>query len=260
MNRGITSFQFKIIGIILMVFDHIHQMFYFAGVPNWFTMLGRPVATMFILLSVEGVVHTRNIYSYMKRLLIAFWLMCAASLVIQKLLPSDVILLNSILGTLFLCVLLMVSTEKIVTGVKDRDKKALCLGVAGVLTFIMLQIVSFLLMIAGGSGVLSYLWFFVPSLFSVEGSILIFMSIPLYLFRKHRMVQCLVIMVFSLLLTGFDFNNLYTTNIQWMMVFSIIPLLLYNGQIGRKTRYFFYIFYPAHIYILYIMSYMLASR
>ena len=59
-KRGLTSFDLKLIGIILMVFDHIHQMFYFEGVPLWFTMLGRLVAPIFLFLSAEDFYYTRN--------------------------------------------------------------------------------------------------------------------------------------------------------------------------------------------------------
>jgi hypothetical protein len=48
---------------------------------------------------------------------------------------------------------------------------------------------------------------------------------------------------------------------QWAAVFAVIPLLLYNGKRGggsaRLNKWFFYIFYPAHIYALYILAYFL---
>lgn len=35
---------------------------------------------------------------------------------------------------------------------------------------------------------------------------------------------------------------------------SIIPILLYNGKQGKKIKYFLYIFYPAHLLLLYILN------
>ena len=36
--------------------------------------------------------------------------------------------------------------------------------------------------------------------------------------------------------------------------FSAIPIYLYNGKRGLKTKYFFYVFYPLHLFILYLIS------
>ncbi|WP_259718821.1 conjugal transfer protein TraX [Weissella confusa] len=41
---------------------------------------------------------------------------------------------------------------------------------------------------------------------------------------------------------------------QWMMIFATPLLALYNGKQGRKDKWFFYIFYPTHIAVLYIIS------
>ena len=48
-QRGLNSFQLKLIGLILMTFDHIHEFFSFTGqVPIAFKWLGRVVAPIFM--------------------------------------------------------------------------------------------------------------------------------------------------------------------------------------------------------------------
>ena len=42
--------------------------------------------------------------------------------------------------------------------------------------------------------------------------------------------------------------------VQWMMVFAAIPMYFYNGERGSGNKNFFYIFYPAHIYLLWILA------
>lgn len=73
-----------------------------------------------------------------------------------------------------------------------------------------------------------------------------------YIFRDNRNIQFLSLLIISLL--SFYAN---LSNIQWGMVFSIIPLYFYNGEKGRGDKNFFYIFYPTHIYLLYILASLL---
>jgi hypothetical protein len=41
-------------------------------------------------------------------------------------------------------------------------------------------------------------------------------------------------------------------------VFAAITILsLYNGRRGRDMRYFFYIFYPAHLAVIVLIKYLL---
>lgn len=44
---------------------------------------------------------------------------------------------------------------------------------------------------------------------------------------------------------------------QWFSLLAIPLLMLYNGQRGKwKLKYLFYIFYPAHLGILYLISFL----
>lgn len=45
-----------------------------------------------------------------------------------------------------------------------------------------------------------------------------------------------------------------SVGIQRYSVFSLIPIALYNGRKGKKIKYFFYIFYPGHLMIIYIAA------
>lgn len=93
----------------------------------------------------------------------------------------------------------------------------------------------------------------IPNLFTVEGGIfMVLLGLIFYIFRTNRKIQFLVLIILSFL--AFYTNR---TGVQWMMVFAIIPLYFYNGEKGRGDKNFFFIFYPVHIYILYIVASLL---
>ena len=93
----------------------------------------------------------------------------------------------------------------------------------------------------------------IPNLLTVEGGIfMVLLGLIFYIFRTNRKIQFLVLIILSFL--AFYTNR---TGVQWMMVFAIIPLYFYNGEKGRGDKNFFYIFYPVHIYILYIVASLL---
>lgn len=81
---------------------------------------------------------------------------------------------------------------------------------------------------------------------------MVYLGLLFYLFRRHRMAQMVTLTLVSLFVYLTD-----PTSVQWMMVFVVIPMYFYNGEKGRDMKLFFYIFYPAHIYLLYILASLL---
>ena len=41
---------------------------------------------------------------------------------------------------------------------------------------------------------------------------------------------------------------------QWFMVLALPFILRYNGERGKSFKYFFYIFYPAHTFLLFYLA------
>ena len=54
-----------------------------------------------------------------------------------------------------------------------------------------------------------------------------------------------------LVLSGL-WNFLWPGNVQYYGVMAALLILLYNGERGKKSKYFFYAFYPVHLMIIYI--------
>ena len=220
-----TVFTLKIIACITMLLDHIKY-----GLPETSGILtlyfGRIAFPIFAFLAVEGYVHTSNFNKYLKRLLI-FGIISQIPFMLFKSLITNQISLN-IMFTLLLGVSAIFFYEKI-------KNKFLGLFVA------------ILMMIIGQVMQVDYGWYGVGLVFII------------YLIKNNKITFTIFYILYTLLYyfvnyIKLEFNtiNLYLPYI----IFSIIPIilmLLYNGKLGRKTKYFYYWFYPIHLLIIYII-------
>lgn len=64
----------------------------------------------------------------------------------------------------------------------------------------------------------------------------------LYLFRQQKLLRTVSFGVATVLLYG---------GLQNYAILSMGPVLCYNGKRGPRVKYFFYVFYPAHLLALY---------
>ena len=101
--RKLDGTKIKILALILMVADHIHQMFVGFGAPTWLTYLGRPVFPLFLFVAAEGFYYTKSRKKYLLRLLYASWFMTISSIALQIILPNkSLVLLNNAFSTFFI--------------------------------------------------------------------------------------------------------------------------------------------------------------
>ncbi|MDR0539687.1 MAG: conjugal transfer protein TraX [Spirochaetaceae bacterium] len=273
LTPGLSGTQIKIIGVIMMVFDHLHQMFYTHGVPLWFTWIGRPVLPLFLFMGAEGFIHTRSKKRYLFQLFIGFEAMNIISTVFTFALPNDdVMLINNVFQTLLLSCLYMLFIEMLADGIRAKQAgkitKAVLLMTAVALAGIALALLLNVVLDAVSPDVPRWLvavvYGGIPNILGCEGGFTaVIMGVLFYLLREKRFLQLLMFAalgILSLVMYLQEGNSLFSGGAQWLMIFALIPFMLYNGKRGKGGKYFFYVFYPAHIYLLYTIAYFIRLK
>jgi len=206
-----------------MVIDHVGWLF-FPQLPI-LNIIGRLSFPLFAFLIAEGGTKTKDIYGYIRRLLLFGVISQLPYSYISYLVGNDYRELNilfTLAGGLFLVALL----QK-----KQYENCALA--------FIGLSLLSV----------------FVAYDYDVYGLLIILSS---YLFIKRRILG-----VLALAFTTIGYYTLMGSlgkdaTIQLFALAGIIPLLFYNSAQGtRRYRWFFYAFYPLHLVILALVFHLL---
>ena len=245
----------KYFAAVLMVCDHLHQ-FFFQGVTqaDWLNWLGRPVKPIFLFMCAEGFYHTRSKFRYALKLYIGSCIMSTINLMLPTL-KDGTFMVNNIFSTMCVSVLYMWFYQMVVTGIKEK-KTVKILGGIGLAVLLYLPVILF-----------NYLWIpmtsavdialnFIPNAMRIEGGfVMVALAVAFYALRSNRLLQMLPLVLISIII--FITEQGGGGHIAWMMIFAVIPLLLYNskrGAGGNFSKYFFYIFYPAHLYVIYFIA------
>jgi hypothetical protein len=254
-NRFLSGNAIKIIGIVLMTMNHLHQMFIAQGAPDWLGWFGRPVAAMFLFLCAEGFSYTRNRKRYLLLLLAGFYFMALMNrLLSSTMFMEDIALINNIFSTLFMAAFYMWMIDLLRKGVREKRAAAILLAAGGILLPLAAGF-GLLLALSAANRTAAMLLFFVPNPVSAEGGFtLILMGLAFYLLRKYPLARAGIVAAFSALAWYLSRGS---GDFQWLMITAVIPLMLYNGKRGGGNKYFFSIYYPAHIYILYLSAWFL---
>lgn len=248
----------KFLAVVLMVLDHIHEMFVSMGAPMWLTMAGRLVFPMFLFAASESFYYTHSKKRYLQRLLFASWGMTIFTFILQAVLPNpDVVLMNNAFSTFFVTGLYMLCWDTLKEGIRQKSPKKI--GKAAVIFLVpilsaipvyLMAMLSFNENVPGSViRLLARIALLMPNILAVEGGApLVVLGLLFYIFRKHRTIQIGMLLALSLIV------YLSGNMVQSFMALAAIPITLYNGKRGKGMKNFFYIFYPAHIGLLYCIA------
>jgi hypothetical protein len=282
---GLTSFHIKIIALIIMTIDHLaaYEIFTVSNEINIpMRMIGRIAAPLFLFLLVEGLRHTRNKKNYIVRLYIAGaitqLLMEIFPLIFSALKTS--ISIGNILPTFFYTALYIMCVENIIKNNKKIKNIVISIIFMIVPMFFMFVHWCFINLNTGISGgfytsVKIILNVVIPSPFALEYSFFFVLLGVIWYFVKNKYINCAIFIVLSVVSrivdyrvfygefftsNGFTFWQLFVTY-QWMMIAAVVFMLLYSGEKGKGgLKYFFYIYYPLHQFILLFFSVYILKR
>ena len=269
-SAGLTETGLKWIALVTMVLDHIHYFFGFTGaVPEWFSMAGRVSAPLFLFCLVEGFTHTHSRKKYFAKVYVlsaamsALLFFMAFGGILAR--PDGFYPGNGMMTTF---AVLMVIWQ----GIDWLEQRRFGRGLAAVLIPLAWPILANLLSVAFPA-LATPLGFAAYSVLPTWGTTgdsswpVLVMGLVLYLFRRRRKVQVAAFSVYYVLY-GVVYMGLVVSSVMpdfaWWQLFTryyeiygilAAPLMLwYNGQRGRGHKALFYAFYPAHIYLLYALS------
>lgn len=220
---GLTNNQLKAVAMLSMLSDHIGKEFF----PDLLILqyIGRLALPIFAYMIAEGCLYTRNKKSY----LLKIGLLAVGCQSVYFIFEHS--LYQNILVTFTLSVILIFVIRNFLD---KKDLPAVLLMCSVVL--VVSVIVLFPYIVKNTGFLIDY------GLFGVLLPVLVY-------FAKNKIMK-LFATAFSLTMISFDLGGF-----QWISLFSVVLLWLYNGKRGKlNLKYFFYIFYPSHLAIIYAVK------
>ena len=208
----------KIIAMISMVCDHVGALLMWNN--KIMRSIGRIAMPLFAFGVAEGYIHTKDKKKYLIRMIIFAFI---SEIPFNLFCDSWYFSLESqnIMFTFALAIIALMGYDKI------SDNKPFYMRILGVCWVILMGIIATLLR-------------------TDYGFFAVFLVFVYYYFRNNNIyVRDLAGTIFILLDRS---EGIYV----WTFLAGI-PLLFYNGKKGKGLKWLFYVFYPAHLLIIYLI-------
>lgn len=258
-EKGINSFQLKCVALIFMTLDHIGvYLCSSAGVNNIsiLRIVGRIAAPLFLYVTVNSIAHTRSKLKYARRLYVAHVLIGLLTLFFTTA-GKDLFGMCdqfSILSTFVYVVLIVYIIETI----RNSQKSAAVRNALLLLSMIGILVIPVLPMVLWSECEIVY-QVLLPNILTVPYSFLFVCMGVCWYFVRSKKGQIIILALFSFLsFAGAQIMNAsnvmiftgFFNTIQCFMILCAPFIYYYDGTRGRSMKYFFYLYYPAHVFIL----------
>lgn len=231
----------KILMVIFMIMDHV-VVFFPDIFPIWFRYFGRIVSPTFLYLVIYNFKNTSKQLSYILRLLYITIIIYIGNFLLGYIFNDYFLVVYNVnifasITTTLLVIYFFDKLYKVYNDIDLMTFKKISRLIVYILSIIILAIFSI----------------------SMDGSIAyVILGIIFYNTINDRpklIISYIIFTIIIYLLTGnIFFNNIGYLEFQYFMIFALIPILGFNYTYGKyRLKYFFYIFYPLHLWLLFIM-------
>lgn len=281
---GLNAYQLKLIAVLFMTIDHIgayaFEIPFIGAHVSRFRQPGRIAAPLFIFLLTDSIRHTRSKPKFLLRLYLAAVGTGLFTVVTNALFCRSIGFFrqSNIFFSYFYMTLDILLIEGSTAALHKKDWKK---GGAYVLLFIGVILMAplsrafhgWLFDLLPDTIALEYricisdlAKVFLPDPLGVEyGPIFTLMGILMY-FGKNKYVKTAILLLFSVPFCWMSHEAMsFISSIpyaevllppQCYMFFAAPFMLLYNGERGKNSKWFFYIYYPTHRYAISIIQYL----
>ena len=217
--------QLKLLALLTMTCDHIGMQLF----PQvlWLRCIGRLAMPIFAFMIAEGCRHTRNRKRYLLSIA-AVAALCQAVYLVA-------------MGSLYMCIMVTFSLSVALIYLWDYAKTRPA-PQGGFLVLAALCV----------TWVLCEAPLFPGTDFHIDYGIFgVLLPVLIYMGRNS-------LEAFAMAALGLVMLNLSMGVIQWFSLFALIPLAFYDGTRGKaKLKYLFYIYYPAHLAVIWLIGLVL---
>ena len=271
--QGLSSYQLKLVALLFMSIDHLGA--YGFSVPifgkyySTFRILGRIAAPLFLFTLTESIGKTSNQCKLLLRLYVAAILTGLTTTFMNYFFSNSLgeYAQDNIFFTYFYTAIYCILFEKIKYNVLNyRWRKTLLLSIVllAIAVFPHFLSIAFLQLHVKSQFLQDFFYSFVCSPLKVQYTPLFcIMGVTMY-FLKAPYAKAIVFILFSMLSYDLRFSHYFQESIfsdffgypQYWMALAAPFMLLYNGSCGKNRKWLFYIYYPAHRYVIIVFSYL----